>query len=166
MVHSGIIFWQIKLCKRRRFLSDTGIGSFLVKSSQDPVRPVLANSGGPSLQPLPELWPALSRPSPLTKSGNMRIRLLPSGGPPKVTITGQEDTLVGTLLTRDGWYTGHAWHTTAETPTYKSGRGLNSPFCQKSQQVQFPTAFSVDFNKTVITKGDLRRKVHGEILTF
>ena len=59
MVHSEFIFWKKKLCKRRRFLSDPGIGSFLIQIRQDLVRTLLSDSGGASLHPLTSCQPAL-----------------------------------------------------------------------------------------------------------
>ena len=78
MVHSGIIFWPESSCKRRRFLSDLSLPLFPSQSSQNPVRPVLLDSGGASLPPLTEWWPARSWPPPPPESGNIKRRLLAS----------------------------------------------------------------------------------------
>ena len=86
MVHSGLTFWQNKLCKRRRFLSDPRMSSFLLRILQDPVRPFLVNSGGASLHPLTKWWPALAGHWLPSESGNIRIRLLASAEGPKVTM--------------------------------------------------------------------------------
>ena len=83
MVHSGLIFWLEKLCKRRRFLSDLRNQLFLRKAGQDPFQPVLTDSGGPSLPLLTRWWPAHSWPPVPPESGNMRTGLPASGGPSK-----------------------------------------------------------------------------------
>ena len=86
MVHSGILFWQIKVCKRRRFLSDIKTGLFLSQSCQDPVRPEKTDSGGASLHPLTSWHPALKGSWLLSESGNIENRLLASGGGSKWSL--------------------------------------------------------------------------------
>ena len=86
MVHSDLIFWSLFPCKRRRFLSDIDIQSFLSQGSQDPVQPVLADSGGLSLHLLTEPSAGVNRLTLPPKSGNMRIRLLASARPSKRSL--------------------------------------------------------------------------------
>ena len=86
MVHSGFIFCSKKVCKRRRFLSDTRIGTFPGQSSQDPFRPKVTGSGGPSLPSLIRARPVLKVSWLPPESGNMRITRLCSAEGPKVTI--------------------------------------------------------------------------------
>ena len=83
MVHSDVIFWLRKVCKRRRFLSDLVSRLFLSQSSQNPFQPVLMDSGGLSLPPLTEPSAGANRLTLPQESGNMETRPLPSGGPSK-----------------------------------------------------------------------------------
>ena len=83
MVHSGIIFWPKKLCKRRPFLSDLGMCLSGHQVARKWFHPVLADSGGASLHWLTEVLAGSSQHCLPPESGNIELRLLASGQGPK-----------------------------------------------------------------------------------
>ena len=129
MVHSDVIFWSKIVCKRRRFLSISQNRLFTIQSSQDPVRHVLPDSGGPSLHPLTEC-PADLKVSWLPQeSGNMRTGLLATGGPSKwsLVVTSLTYMTCGTCTERC-----HVRYSARRAPPIKYSGGPESAF------VKFP----------------------------